>query len=429
MYRLLLYLIITTGTAAANPFFIGRFDGLDAGPTNQSAFAVYWNPAAVAQPGASVHTHLLVVDRQASYDRVAELNNVTPEWAHINAGKNHTGGTGLVPALALRYGFDVGGFDIGLGIASFVERAGVAHWRRNLGAPSEYPGAVDGSQRWSALNAELLIASVAGCLGVGHSDSGLSLGVTPIMNFASLSTISARNPDGSDRVIDDAGRLAEGRMFVDDATDRQLGMVVGLRYDGVDDLVFGLTWQKEVIYQLEGQGRLTLGTAEETVIDARIQLPVAQAVRYGLDWTLSPRWVLRPMTSWVQWSVMERQQALNLTSGDSLMDVPREWMDVWSGRLRVDYVVNDALRLSAGGHYERGATPVRTFEPGSSEADNWELALGGSLQVSSSLRLSSSFTWQEFADMNVTNSVNKPLTNGHYTDRRQYLTVDLEVLL
>jgi len=429
LYRLLLFLILTTGTAAANPFFIGRFDGLDVGPTNQSGFAVYWNPAALAQPGGSIHTHLLVVNRKASYDRVADWNDVEPEWADINAGKNSTGGTGVVPALALRYGLEVGAFDLGFGFGSFVERAGVAHWKRNLGAPSEYPGAIDGPQRWSALNAELLVVSLTGGLGVSYRDSGLSLGVAPVMNFASLSTITARNPDGSDRVIDDAGRLAEGRMFVDDATDRQLGMVVGLRYDGPDGLAFGLTWQREVVYQLEGQGRLTLGTAEETVIDARIDLPIAQAIRYGLDWTVSPRWVIRPMISWIEWSLMERQKAVNLSNGDSLMDLPREWSDAWSGRLRVDYLVSEWLRLTVGGVYELGVTPPRTFDPGSSESNNWELAVGGSYQLTPALRISSSFAWQQFADMTVTNSINKPLTNGHYTDQRQFLTLDLEVTL
>ncbi len=427
VYRILLFLLLTTGTAAANPFFIGRFDGLDAGPTNQSGFALYWNPAALATPGASFHSHLLVVDRTATYDRVAELNDVEPEWAHINAGKNTTGGTGFAPAVALRYGLEAGDVDLGFGLGGFVERAGVAHWRRNLGAPSEYPGAIDGPQRWSALNAELLIVSLAGGLGVSHRSSGIALGVTPVVNFASLSTITARNPDGSDRVVDDAGRLAEGRMLVDGASDRQLGVTVGLRYDVDEALAFGLTWQREVLYELEGTARLTLGTADETRLDARIDLPVAQAIRYGMDWTLSPRFVIRPMISWVQWSVMERQTAVNVNNGDSLMDLPREWSDAWSGRVRVDYLANEWARFTVGGTYEVGVTPKRTFDPGSSEADNWEVGLGASLQISPTIRLSSSLSWQQFSDTTVTNSINKPLTNGHYTDNRQFLTVDLEV--
>jgi long-chain fatty acid transport protein len=417
------------GSAAANPFFIGRFDGLDSGPTDQSAFSTYWNPAAIAQEGGSAQIHLLLVDRQASFDRVAELNDVPPEWAHINAGKNTTGALGTVPGLAARYGFSAGDFTVGLGLAAFVDRAGTSHWKRNLGAPSEYPGAIDGPQRWSVLNSMLVVLSPAASLAVAHAPSGLSVGVTPIMNFVSLSTVKAINPDRSERVVDDAGRLAEGRIFLEDATDEQLTAVVGVRYEGLDNAVFGLTWHSGVDYALIGRGRLAFGVAEEAVVNALINLPVAQSVRFGVDLRLSPRWTLRPMVSWADWSVMERQGAINLANGESLMDLPREWADSWSGRVRLDCHANESVRFTVGAGYETGVTPSHAFDPGLSEADNWEASVGVSVALGAAYRLSTSFTWQQYADVTVTDSVNKPLTNGHYTDQRQYLTLDLEVTL
>ena len=429
MHRLLFFLLITTGSAAANPFFIGRFDGLDAGPTARGAFSAYWNPAAVAQVGGSAQMHLLFVDRQATYDRVAELNDVAPELAHINAGENSTGALAAVPGLAARYGFSAGDFTVGVGLAALVDRAGTAHWKRDLGAPSEYPGAIDGPQRWSVLNSMLVILSPAASLAVGHGPSGFSVGVTPIMNFASLSTVKAITPDRSERVIDDAGRLAEGRIFLEDATDEQLAVVVGVRYEGLESAVFGLTWHSGVDYELTGRGRLAFGVAEEAVVNALINLPVAQSVRFGVDLHLSPRWILRPMVSWADWSVMERQEAVNLANGESLMNLPREWADTWSGRVRLDCLASEAVRLTVGGGYETGVTPSHAFDPGLSEADNWEVSLGVSVALGAAYRLSSSFTWHQYADITVTDSVNKPLTNGHYTDQRQYLTFDLEVAL
>ena len=35
----------------ANPFFVGRFNGLLGGPLDQSSFALYWNPAGIVNIG------------------------------------------------------------------------------------------------------------------------------------------------------------------------------------------------------------------------------------------------------------------------------------------------------------------------------------------------------------------------------------------
>ena len=81
------------------------------------------------------------------------------------------------------------------------------------------------------------------------------------------------------------------------------------------------------------------------------------------------------------------------------------------------------------GQYEHGATPIRTFEPGLAESDNWEVGLGSSIRLSERFKLSVSFTWQQFKDVEVRNSIQEPAMNGYYTDNRQYGTVDLEVSL
>ena len=121
-----------TTVASANPFFIGRFGGVTAGPLNDGAFATYWNPAGLASDGARLQMHLLAVNRHATFDRIAEGNEVPPHLVGVNSGENITGALGVVPSLAFKYGFSKGELDLGLGTMVFIDRAGRTNWRKNL---------------------------------------------------------------------------------------------------------------------------------------------------------------------------------------------------------------------------------------------------------------------------------------------------------
>jgi long-chain fatty acid transport protein len=412
--------------AMANPFYIGRFDGLKAGPANSGAFAVYWNPAGLAQGQTLIHLHTLVVNRHATFDRYAEENNVPPELTSINAGENTTGSTGVVPALAMSHGLTLGQFDLGFGLASFIDRAGKTNWRKNFAAPSEVPGAIDGPQRWSTINTNLLILSTAMGFGLKYNPWRLSVGVTPIYNYAQLSTVRARNPDGGERVVDESGRLAEGRILFDDGEGSGLGWVAGLRWEPSDEWLFGLAWHTGVSYEIKGQAHLTFGRAEESNAPAAFELPVPHTVRAEAAIEIDSNLVIRPQLSWAQWSIFKEQKAINTDNGEVVLNQARDFEDVFAYRIALDWTVSDTVVLHASGQFETGATPIATFEPGLAESNNWELGAGTTVEVADSVSAGISFTWQQFEDAEVRNSVQKPLMNGFYTDRRHYLSLDLE---
>lgn len=420
---------VTLGVAEANPFFIGRFSGLDGDPVTESAWALYWNPAGLARPGGLVDLHGLVVNRAATYDRDAALNGVGEDEAAANAGLNHTGALGLAPALAGRYGLALGDFDLGLAAGFYVARAGATNWRRAFDAPAEYPGAVDGPQRWATVNTSMILYSPSAAVAVRHRPTGLSLGVAPVYTFVTLSTLKARNPDGTTRLVDERGNLAEGRILLEDGETQDLHWIVGAQWQPSDDLSFGVTWHSGVTHQLEGTAYISFGTADEAVETSSFNLPVAQTVRVGAAIGVTDDLTLRPSFAWHDWSVMDRQVAVNVRNGEQLMDLPRDFDDTVIGRLRADYRLAPGWVLHGGIGYETAATPEHTFEPGLAESASYELAAGLSVDLTEMVGLSTSFFWQQFEDQTVRNSVNKPTTNGYYTDARQYLTVDLEVRL
>lgn len=425
--------LVTLGAAtaaSANPFFIGRMNGLRGDPVDESASAIYWNPAGLARPGTLIQLHAVAISRQATYDRDPVLNGV-PEGDEtaVNAGLNHTGATGVAPAIASRWGMNLGDVDLGLGLGFYVNRAGATNWRRAFGAPAQYSGAVDGPQRWATINTAMVLYSPTAALAVRYLPLGLSLGVAPVYNYVTLDTVKARNPDGTERLVDERGTLAEGRILLEDGTGDQFTWIVGAQWAPNDDLRLGVTWHSAADYILEGTSYITFGTAEESIEEARFNLPVAQTVRAALFARVAEWAALRPSLVWNDWSVMDRQLAYNIRNGEILMDLPRDFDDTWMGRLRADFFVGDGVVLHGGIGYETAATPEATFEPGLSESASYEFAAGGTFDLSESLVLSASFFWQQFDDQTVRNSVNKPTTNGYYTDARQYLTIDLEVRL
>lgn len=415
--------------ASANPFFIGRYQGLRGDPVDQSAFSIFWNPAGLATEGGKMHLHLMYVNRQATYDRVAEWNGEAEDSAAANAGLNHTGAAGLAPALGGAWGTTLGDFTLGLGAAFYVARAGATNWRPAYDAPAEHPGAIDGPNRWATINTSMLIYSPSAAVAVGHGPTGLSLGVAPVYNIATLDTVKARTPDGTTRLVDDRGQLAEGRILLEDGSGEELTWVIGLRWDVSDDLAFGLAWHTEADLRLSGDAYITFGTAEETVERSIFNLPVAQTIHGGARVALSDTVALRPSVMWHQWSVMDRQIAINVRNGEQLMDLARDFDDTWHVILRADWQVDPVVTLHGGLGYETAATPPRTFEPGLAESTSYEFAAGLTLDLNENLSLSSSFFWQQFEDVTVRDSVQKPTTNGTYTDARQYLTLDVEVRL
>ena len=127
------------------------------------------------------------------------------------------------------------------------------------------------------------------------------------------------------------------------------------------------------------------------------------------------------------WSVFQNQTAINVDNDEILLDQARNFDDLYFGRLAVDWaVLTNVLMLHAGITIENGVTPNQTFEPGLAESNNLEYAVGATIDVSKRWRLTWMGSWQEFADVTVERSVQTPTANGDYTDRRLYMTIDVE---
>lgn len=445
-------LLSVPSLALANPFYVGRYRGLSGGPVDNSAWDVYWNPANLARTGGSVAFNLQAISRTGTFDRDAALNEVPESAIDVNTGKNETGALGFVPGLAARHGWRLGKFNLGIGGTFFVARAGTSSWKKTLMADARHAGAADGPQRWATINTRMTVISGGLGLGASYRPWKLSVGLTPVINFASLGTVRARNLDQTEDLYQADGRLKEGRVLLEDGTDERFTLIAGVRWDPLDNLGFGFTWHGGTTYDLQGRARIQAGTEPEQQVQARLPLQVAHSFRFGVRYAPLDWLTLRPEFHWHMWSVMDQQVATNNSPedpgyGDELIPIYRLFQDSFSVRLAADFQVLPTLGLHASvgyesavnrdqcsaseiqkilPHYTGESRPWCTFEPGLAESPSIELGAGVSVELPWQLRAMLSYTYHQFEDVRVTGSIQKPMMNGDYTDVRHYVSLDLE---
>jgi long-subunit fatty acid transport protein len=419
-------LLFTAAPALANPLSLARFGGLRADPLYTGPWAVYWNPASLAQPGWEIGLHGQIALRQASYFRDPVTNHVDPSLVGINSGLAQTSTSAFIPALAARMGFRVRDVDFGFGLAVYAGEGGAAKYDPNYAAPSRYPGAVDGPQRWNTINTRLTVINASLGAGVAYRPWGLSVGVVPVLAALQFATVRARNIDGTDDVVDMAGHLKEGRAFYEAST-IDVQWIVGARWDAHPLLSLGLTWHKGANFVMEGDLHVAFGTQPPSSERARLTIPIADTYRFGGEIRLPAHVNLRPSVEWARWSILQKQVFTAVDNGASLINQERDFHDSVAGRLRVDWKPKSWLWLIGGAGYEYGPTPNKNYEPGLAEGDSIELGAGAYFDLRPGVRLGASYIWNYLLPHTVTDSVMKPTSNGRYTDQRHYILIDLEI--
>ncbi len=422
---LLLGTLLAPLAVCANPFYIAHYDGLRSDATYTGAYALYWNPAALAAPGWDIAIDATLVQRNSSFTRDAAANHVPPDLVGINSGRSTADGTAVVPSLMARYGRRAGPVELGFGLGVFVDVAGSAHYAKNHAAPSKFPGAIDGPQRFSGIATSFTTYSVALAFAVRHRRLGLSFGVTPVLDVVRFATTVAANLDGTDDVVDASGALKEGRAYFHGGTVAGR-FILGARLDR-ERFALGLTWHRGATYRVAGTLDAALGTSSPTSDGATLALPIADDLQLAAAIVVHRRVRLRPSLEWALWRVLHANTVTSTSSNAVLLTAVRDFHDSVAGRVRADFIVHPRVQLQGGVGFEWGATPSRTHQPGLGESDNLEVGAGVLAALSHRVDLSLGVLWQQFLPITVTHSISKPTENGRYTDSREFVSLHLEV--
>jgi long-chain fatty acid transport protein len=85
-------------------------------------------------------------------------------------------------------------------------------------------------------------------------------------------------------------------------------------------------------------------------------------------------------------------------------NLQRNWQDTYGGHLGASYWLKPEIELFAGVGYETAASPDATMEPGSMDANNIQMAVGGRFFVLDYFYLGVGYTQIQFLDRTVTDS-------------------------
>lgn len=418
--------------AHASGFAAARFGGEHGHPTTDNATAIYYNPAGIA---LSKGTHIFIdgtmVLRWASYTRPGRGVVSSEETLDLAPGANDGKAT-LFNAIFSPFAgvtSDFGTDWIYGGAGLYFPFGGSAVWDKNpqYVGNEEFPGAQDGVQRWYSIDGTIRSMYITGALAFNIRKIGLSIGISGNAIRSEINTIRARNPDGSDDLVDVTPtgelRLKEGRSAID-AKGWQGSFGVGVVYDvlSLGKYFLGISYQSQpnVAGGMELNGTLdnvfTLQEPTSTSVVVTQTLP--DILRFGVRVRPSPKWELRVFGDYQRWSVFDKQCVMEKAvsdrscdfrgAGDALDDpesfgaddpddpedvvgviqhLPRMWKDGGGVRVGASYWFIPELEGYLGTGYDSNAVPDETIDPALMDAHKMTFSAGVRWQIIKHLAL------------------------------------------
>ncbi|MEM9460102.1 MAG: outer membrane protein transport protein [Myxococcota bacterium] len=429
---------LSSAPAHAAGFATARFGGEHGHPTTDNATAIYYNPAGIA---LSKGTHIFVDGtlalRWASYERPQSAVNVV-QASQMNPAMDpaYDYPTGANDGKATLFNGIVAPFvgatsDFGTdfiygGLALYFPFGGSAVWDKNpsFSGSDDFPGAIDGVQRWYSVDGSIRSMYITGALGFNIKKIGLSLGVSGSAIRSEVVTLRARNSDGTDDLLttDASGNpiLKEGRSYVD-VNGWQGGFALGAVYNVLkkDKVWIGASYtsQPNVVggMTLTGDLNNTLGLAAPSTTAVELTQTLPEIIRLGVRYRPVEKVELRLFGDYTRWSVFDKQCVLdanvdgrscNFDGEDNALDdpenfggpgdgavgvtqhLPRYWRDSGGVRVGVSYWFLPQLETYIGAGFDSSAVPVETLDPALMDMNKMSVALGARWQIIKYLALS-----------------------------------------
>jgi long-chain fatty acid transport protein len=265
-----------------------------------------------------------------------------------------------------------------------VPFGGSAEWDTNdaYEGSTQYPGAVDGVQRWANISGEQrsLYATVAGAYRIPFAQGHVSVGASLSAVNNAVETVRARNVSGTDDLSTPSGNLVEGRSLLE-VSGWTAALGLGALVELNDMVWIGLSYQSQPGFgQQTLSGTLTnkfganpAGNATDVEMTQSLPDIVRAAVRVRFD-----DLELRLAGDYQRWSVFDRQcifdaaePGCELNADGSpadgtlgvILNLPRNYDDSFGVRLGASYWPVDGVELVAGTGYDANAVPDETIDP------------------------------------------------------------------
>ena len=394
-----LLLTAAAGSARAGGFATGRFAGEHGHVATDNPTAIYFNPAGLALGvGWRIYAEGLLAWRTVNYTRPeGAISNVTdgegeagtPEGAtDVNAGKATLANFAASPFLGVAT--DLGVPNLGVGAAFYVPFGGQAKWDQDdaFEDDDQYPGAIDGVQRWHTIEGEIRSMYVTAAGAYRFPGARLSIGAGFNLIFSNVLTVRARTAAGTDDVIAADGSIQEGRSLID-TKGTHISASAGVNWEAMPGLWIAASYQAQ-----PGFGNFTqsgtldnkFGAGPATRDPIRLEQEMPDVIRLGAKFQPTPDLEFRLSGDYTRWSVFEHQCFLEADEPNPncaldndgvarpnargiIVNIPREWEDTFGVRGGASYWITPGFEVNAGVNYDSSAVPDRTIDSSLIDAD------------------------------------------------------------
>lgn len=404
-------MMLPVADATAGGMLVARFGGEHGHVTTDNPTAIYYNPAGLSLLGGTrLYLEGGFAWRGFSYIRdpraidnpldEAEAAAGTPaELMDANSGEGSLSNFAATPFLGVATDLGIEGLGIGLG--AFVPIGGASAYDK-ADAIEGHPGAVDGPQRWWAIEGTVRSVYLSAAASYRIPKLRLSLGGAFNYILSDTETIRARNASGHDHMVDLNGNLQEGRTYVQ-VSAQEVSVGVGAIWEALaDELWLGVSWQAAPGFGesvLEGEATIVAGSAPPTSPSVELHQNMADVWRFGLRWRPAETSELRLSGNWQRWSAMEQQCVIDVAAGqkcDGTTSVvallPRYWEDSFGLRMGGSYWTTPAVEAFFGIAFDKSAIPDHTLEPAIFDTDKVSASLGVRAELLDGLLLTLSYT-------------------------------------
>jgi long-chain fatty acid transport protein len=372
---------VIASTAHAGGFSTARFGGERTHAASDQIGTIYYNPAGLAfGEGTRGGIEGLFAYRTIEYTRpvgaIDNPNTDTPAGTPTDAIGANSGKATLANMLASPFigiATDGGIKGLGVGVGVFVPFGGQAKWDQNAAFANNtmYPGAVDGPQRWAAIEGEQ--RSLYYSLGAAYRLPNGKVGFGAALNVvqSSVSLVRARNIDGSDDIVSGGGVLKEGRSLVE-GEGITFGAGVGAMFMPTPCSRIGVSYQSQPGFgEMKLEGTLTnkFGTGPELVSDIEVRQALPDVVRVAGEWRAFEKAALHVAFDLQRWSAYKNTCIMSAgatgkcdveANGSTmeqgiLVNVPRNWQDTYTVRAGGRYFASEKLEVNGGLTFDTSA--------------------------------------------------------------------------
>ena len=446
------------GDASASGFATQHFGGEQGNVLTSNPTALYYNPAGIAfSEGIHLYLDGNIAIRHATWSHVAPTPGPSdpPESQAGNTGTAHLLNVFGGPTMAAT--LKAGNFAIGAGL--FVPFGGRVNWGASDNTDPNLPLTAGGVQRWHMIDAALTFIQVSA--GAAYKLGPFAIGLVGNLINAQITETQAKSQTGLiDSTIENTAKL--------DVSGWNASFGAGVMLEPIKNrLWFGASYQAQPglagAKALHGSFTFQSGPAPfypqngTLTHDVDFHESLPDIWRVGIRARPTDRLEVRVFGDWTRWSKLKSQcidytannpgdlcqvypDGTDATPKDSVVtNIPRNWKDTYGGHLGVSYWVDPAVELFAGAGYETAASPDSTIEPGSMDANNIQMSLGGRFLIANYVYLGLGYTQLQFLNRTVTDSqlaavngtpVGQPTFqqdgNGTYTQWIGVVDVNLE---